>query len=421
MQKVAIGEKFTNYYKSRDFKILESAPLLHPSLPMTFNMSAGLIQLEPIIRGKQKITNKKLVLIQDCFRHFDLNKIGDHHHSSFFQMPGAFEINDFNVRKVLEKIWVFLTDQLMINKDNIWVTTFKGDEIRDFHFKKDQASIDFWEEKGVGERLILYGREHNFWLQGGGFEGAEETRHCGRTSEIFYDLGKNVGCKRKTCKPGCPCGRFMEISNNLFITHFWDWSKEKFFLLKIPVSETVIGLERIAAVVENKKSIYKTYYFRPLMDLVSMKVKSNINQAEKIVNSRIVCDHIKALTFLFSEGAPPPGKNGRERIIRKLIRNLLTRLITLDIDSKDILPLLIDNIIKTYPSNKKLKGAKQKTLDIIYEHETVYRKTINRALRRIKGYLEKAGKEKPTDEDKQYFRQHFGIPIDLQNYFQNHA
>lgn len=412
MKNPKIGDQFLKYYRSKDFKILESAPLLHPSFPMTFNMSAGLLQLDPLLKGKEKVIHPKLAIVQNCFRHFDLDKIGDHHHLSFFQMAGAFELLDFNQRSILEKIWEFLVNHLNINSEQVWVTVFKGEKFRGHMFEKDKESLKFWKKQLPQDRIIEYGSEHNFWQQAGGFSDNENTKLCGVTTEIFYDLGKPVGCKQKGCKPGCSCGRFLEISNNLFIKHFWDPFKQEFMLLKIPATETVIGVERVAAVVEEKNSVFETAYCKPLMESVLEK-----NKDGNIEYARIICDHIKALVFLFSEGAPPPGRNGRERIVRKLIRNLLTKLILMQIEGKEVLPILIDKIISIYPDNQELKQAKDKTLGIIYNHEKVYLKTLASAKRRIAGYLKKAGKDKPTKKDQEYFREHFGIPIELQSFY----
>ena len=420
MKNVKIGEGFLEYYRSKGFEILESAPMVHPSFPMTFNMSAGLLQLDPLLKGKEKIVNPKMAVLQNCFRHFDLDKIGDPHHLSFFKMAGAFELVKFEPQSILERIWQFLTEELGIDKNRVWVTVFQGEETHGHLFEKDEESLKFWRDHLPGERIILYGSDHNFWQQAGGFEDTGGVKLCGPSTEVFYDLGGGVGCQQKDCRPGCPCGRFLEISNNLFIRHSFDAQKQELSLLAVPAVETVIGVERVAAVVEGKPSVYETVYYAPLMRLVLGMAKARMSEDEKIKNARIVCDHTKALLFLFSEGAPSPGRRdgGRPRIVLKLVRGLLTKLILLRIDSSEILPKLMDAVVAIYPENPKLQESKDKALEIIYEHEKVYRKTLERAQRRIAGYLKKAGRKEPTAEDREYFREYFGIPLELQDFYQ---
>ena len=406
-----IGERFIEYYRSKGFLILESAPMVHPSFPMTFNMSAGLLQLDPLLKGEEKITNPNMAVLQNCFRHFDLDKIGDPHHLSFFQMAGAFELVKFEPQSILKKIWHFLTEELSIDKNRVWATVFQGEEMHGHFFEKDEESLEFWHSQLPKERTVLYGSDHNFWQQAGGFEDTGGVKLCGPSTEVFYDLGEGVGCQERGCKPGCPCGRFLEISNNLFIRHSFDAQKQELSLLEIPAVETVIGAERVAAVIEGKTSVYETVYHAPLMKLVG---------DGEIKNVRVVCDHTKALLFLFSEGAPPPGRRngGRPRIVLKLVRGLLTKLILLQIDSSEILPKLMEAVVSTYPENPKLEESKDEALEIIYEHEKVYRKTLERAKRRIAGHLEKAGRKEPTAEDREHFREYFGIPLELQRFYQ---
>jgi len=417
MSSLKVGERFLEYYRSKGFEILDSAPMLHPSFPMTFNMSAGLLQLDPLLKGKEKITNPNMAVLQNCFRHFDLDKIGDHHHLSFFQMAGAFELVKFEPQSILQKIWQFMTDELGIDKNRLWATVFRGEEVHGHSFEKDEESLEFWQSQLPPERILQHGSEHNFWQQAGGFEDVGNEKLCGPSTEIFYDLGESVGCQQKDCRPGCPCGRFLEISNNLFIRHSFDPQKHSLSLLKIPAVETVIGAERVAAVVEGKQSVYETGYYAPLMKIVLETAKADLPEPEKIKNARVVCDHAKALLFLFSEGAPPPGKNGRRQIVRKLIRNLSTSLILLRVKSTEILPHLSSSVLTIYPDNRKLEAARNKTLQITYDHEKIYLEALERAKRRIEGYLQRVGREKPTKEDQIYFQRTFGIPTELQKIY----
>lgn len=152
-----VKKEWINYYRSLGYSILQSAPLIHPLFPMSFNMSAGLVQLDPLIRGKEKVNLLKQCVIQKCFRYFDLDKIGDDTHLSFFEMAGAFEIGKFEDKKTIEGLYVFLTNILGINPEKLFITAFDQDQITDKKIVLNSRLKDYLTSL-VGERLI-YGTQ----------------------------------------------------------------------------------------------------------------------------------------------------------------------------------------------------------------------------------------------------------------------
>ena len=210
-----VKKEWTNYYRSLGYSLLQSAPLIHPLFPMSFNMSAGLVQLDPLIRGKKKIDLLKQCVIQKCFRYFDLDKIGDDTHLSFFEMAGAFEIGKFEDKETIERLYFFLTNILGINPEKLFITSFDQDQIANKKIVLDSHLKDFLTSL-VGERVIYGSEESNFWKQGGGAVFMDNMRLCGPSIEFFYDLGKK-DCTNNKCNPFCSCGRFIEISNTLLI------------------------------------------------------------------------------------------------------------------------------------------------------------------------------------------------------------
>lgn len=164
-----ITNKFLSYYQSNGAEKLDSAPLIHPLFPMSFNMSAGLVQLDPLLRSKKMINNKKMAVVQKCFRHFDIKNITDISHLSFFEMGGYFEVGELNKKEAVSLIYNFLVNELKIDLNKLWVTVFAGDEVYDHKFPKDDDVIKIWEGLLPNKNhIISFGKENNYWVQGGG-------------------------------------------------------------------------------------------------------------------------------------------------------------------------------------------------------------------------------------------------------------
>lgn len=366
-------------------------------------MSAGMVQLDERIRSTEKIQSEKECVVQKCVRYFDINNVGDVNHLSFFEMAGAFEIGDFKETKTIFNLWEYLTEFLKLNKENLWVSVFKKEEIVFLPNELNNELTLFFDHR------VVYGdKKTNFWHQGGGVSFKDNMRLCGPQVEFFYDFGlKN--CQNKNCNPFCSCGRFLELSNVIFIKYYIDLNQEpKLKELKNPATEAVIGLERLLQIYENKNSIFETTLFYPLI-----KVFGNLNLNEDI---KIIADHIKSLTFILSEQEILPGKSDRNRIIRTLIRNLLTSFYVLKLSPQEYLPRLIDAIFEIYASvYPEITGAKNTVLKIIYDHEVKYKKTLEVAKRKIQKYIKENNIQQVTPENKKYFWEKFGISPKLVN------
>jgi alanyl-tRNA synthetase len=404
-----IRNEWISFYKSLGYASIKSAPLIHPLFPLSFNMSAGLVQLDPLIRGKQKIDLLKQCVIQKCFRYFDLDKIGDDTHLSFFEMAGAFEIGKFEDKETIERLYFFLTNILGINPEKLFITSFDQDQIANKKIVLDSHLKDFLTSL-VGKRVIYGSEETNFWKQGGGAVFMDNMRLCGPSIEFFYDLGKK-DCTNDKCNPFCSCGRFIEISNILLIKHYIDHNQAPEIKDLInPATEVVIGVERLSQIIENKKNVFQTSSFEPLINILSLA-------ADKI-DVRIIVDHIKSLCFILSEEKIYPGKNGRNRIIRTLIRNLLTSFYLLNLPVEKYLSILIDEVIALYIDEyPEINNAKNNVLEIVSEHKIVFDKTIEKAKRKINDYIVKNHITKIGNSEKEYFKLHFGLSSKLTDYF----
>ena len=199
-----------NYYKNAGYKEVPHDPLVHEAFPTSFNMSAGLVQLDPRIRSKNIMPKHEEVIVQQCVRNFDIAKVGDESHLSFFEMAGAFQVAEYDKKQTVLLIWNFLVDELGLNPDKLWGTVFGWDEVEGRTIELNESVLELVKEI-TNDKTIIGNKESNLWQQGGGAELTDNKRLCGPQVEFFYDLGEVAGCKDPTCSPLCKCGRFLEI------------------------------------------------------------------------------------------------------------------------------------------------------------------------------------------------------------------
>jgi alanyl-tRNA synthetase len=335
-----ICQKFVEYYQNLGFQLLPRAPMMHPSIPLSFVMSAGLVQVETSLANSKDRSGDKFVLVQDCFRHFDLNSIGsDNIHLSLFEMPGAFVFGNNGQQQIIAWMWELVTEILGIDPQRIWISYFGGDTVHNQALPKDELTYQTWRKIGIPEdRLIGLGVKHNYWIQGNGSQnGNSHLRKCGPNTELFYDLGQDQSCA-PDCRPGCRCGRFIEFANSLFILYNFRPETNALTPMEDPYNETVIGTERVAMLLQDAPSVFDTQDYCRIIETIHQFV-TNANVPNDVMreSEHVIADHLRALYVLVSDGAPPPGKNGRERIVKLLIRGVLTRQILLGITAPEFL------------------------------------------------------------------------------------
>lgn len=385
-----IRRRFVDYYKELGFCLLPRAPMLHPSIPMSFVMSAGLVQVETSLAQAEKRPGDQYVLVQECFRHFDLDKVATNDvHLSLFEMPGAFVFGPNGKVDTIRRMWALATSVLSMDKGRIWVSYFKGGRVLNEHVPSDNATRQAWLDLGVPEtRIVGLGADDNYWIQGGGIDGMETPRKAGPNTELFYDRGPGLACG-SDCRPGCRCGRFVEFSNSLFICREQDVPSGSLRPLEEPFAETVIGTERVAMILQKVPSVFDTTSYRPIIEAIHSFVQVPELPESLITESkRVIADHLKALYVLFVDGAPPPGKNGRERIIKLLIRGVVTRQILLNIQAHEFVPTLLDCISQTVHSSVQTTPADENRMISYFSCESQrFLKTIDRGYRHLERFL----------------------------------
>lgn len=386
-----IRSAFVNFYNDLGFQLLPPAPMLHPSIPMSFVMSAGLVQVETSLAKAKNRSGNKFVLVQNCFRHFDLKSVGtDDVHLSLFEMPGAFVFGKDGKQDTISNMWHLATEELGIDPERIWATYFKGNFLGSLELPKDELAYNTWLELALPkERLIGLDLDNNYWVQGNGVQNNGYLfRNCGSYTELFYDRGAALACG-VNCKPGCGCVRFIEFANSLFISHEYNPLTQTLIPLENPFHETVIGTERVSMILQGVESVFDTQPYRITLNRIESYVGNNDLPAAIAKESLcVIVDHFRALYFLVADGAPPPGKNGRSRIVKLLIRGVITRQVILGISSTDFLPMVINLVVKTFADSTQFDFETGQKIELYFEKESQrYYKTIKRGEGKIRRLL----------------------------------
>src|SRR3989337_1735203 len=225
-------------------------------------------------------------------------------HHTFFEMLGNFSFGDYFKEEAIVLAWEFMTKELHIEPKGLWVTVFQ----------EDDEAAGLWEKKtGLPKnRIVRMGEKDNFWAMG-------DVGPCGPCSEIIIDQGKDVGCGRPDCAVGCDCDRFLELWNLVFMQYNKDM-KGKLTPLPKPSIDTGMGLERLTAVLQGKKSNYDTDLFMPIIDLIEELSGKSCSENEGYDTSiKAIADHSRAVTFLITDGILPSNE-GRGYVLRRILR-----------------------------------------------------------------------------------------------------
>ncbi len=407
MDSIEIRKKFVDFYNELGYQTLSRASMLHPSTPMSFVMSAGLAQIETSLAQAENREGDQFVLVQECFRHFDLDRVGtDDIHLSFFEMPGAFVFGSNGKTRTVQRMWDLATSVLGIDKNRIWVSYFSGGEVLGSRLSADHETQQAWVRLGLPPaRIVALGPEDNYWIQGTGIDGRMAPRKCGPNTELFYDKGAARACG-PDCRPGCKCGRFVEFSNSLFIHNRLGEQNKRIHPISEPFTETVIGTERVAMILQDTRSVFEIKGYRSLMCRIESFVQAeDVPERLWMSSQRVIADHLKALYFLVADGAPEPGKNGRERIVKLLIRGIVTRQRILQIASDRFLPTVLRAISET--PDAEVEARVQAYFSI---ESRRFLKTVQRASRHLERLLQHNAGHTLSGEQIVELEKNWGLP-----------
>jgi alanyl-tRNA synthetase len=394
MTSADIRQRFLNFFKERDHKVLPSSSLIPFGDPTLLFTSAGMVQFKPYFLGQAKPPYPRTTTCQKVFRSVDIDLVGhDGHHLTFFEMLGNFSFGDYFKEKAIPYAWEFLTKELKLEKERLWAGIHNNDD----------ESFEIWKKTGIPpERIRRFGDEYNFWAAG-------PTGPCGPDSEIHYDWGEEYGCGRPDCGPNCEhCDRFLEIWNLVFIT----WNRDESGV-RMPLAnkgiDTGMGLERITSVVSHKRSLFDTDPFQPLTQHFAEEAgKPYGSKPETDVSYRVLADHARGSTTLLADGVVP-ANDGRGYVLRRLIRRAMVHARRLGpaVHLSSGVPIVARLLGDVYP---EVRTQMERIAEVIRSEEKRFDVALRQGIERLQPLLER-GTLNP--EEVFYLHDTLGFPIEL--------
>jgi alanyl-tRNA synthetase len=313
-----IRERYLSFFEERGHTRIPSASLV-PSAhdPSALLTVAGMHPLKPYFLGQEEPPAKRLTSAQKCFRTVDIDNVGNTtRHLTFFEMLGNFSFGDYFKREAIEFAWELSREVFGLNERDIWVTVFAGDDA--LGLGPDEEAIAFWREVGVPrERIAECPREENFWQAG-------PTGPCGPSSELYLDRGLQFGTAADL--PGGDNERFLEFWNLVFTQYDLGKGEDgKSTLTNLPANniDTGLGLNRMAAILQGKESVFETDQFQPLIDLGEELSGRRYGEDPTVDRAlRILADHGRAMTFLVADGVVPSNED-RGYVLRRVMRRAI--------------------------------------------------------------------------------------------------
>ncbi|AKL97490.1 alanine--tRNA ligase [Endomicrobium proavitum] len=299
-----IRAEFLDFFKEQGCKTVPSDSLIPSGDKTLLFTSAGMVQFKQHFLGQSNDTFTRAASCQKCFRTSDIENVGiTSRHLTFFEMLGNFSFGDYFKKEAIAWAYEFLTKNMSLPKDKLYFTVYKDD---------DEAA-EIWKKLVPFDRIIKMGEDTNFWNMG-------DTGPCGPCSEILIDLGEDMSCGKPDCGPACSCDRHLEIWNLVF-TQFDKQPDGSLKPLPRKNIDTGMGLERIVAAANGKKSIFETDLFMPIIENAAdiLKIKA---EGKNISKLRMIADHSRAVTFLISDGVLPSNE-GRGYVLRRILRRAL--------------------------------------------------------------------------------------------------
>ena len=395
-----IRQLFLKFFQSKGHEIIPSSSLIPHGDPTLLLTTAGMVQIKPYFLGLEKPPSLRLASCQKCFRTTDIDSVGDGTHLTFFEMLGNFSVGDYFKREVIPWAWEFVIQYLKLPEERLWVTIYLDDD----------EAFDYWRQVGVpAERILRFGEKDNFWGPAG------DSGPCGPCSEIHYDLGEEVGCGRPGCKPNCDCGRFSEIWNLVFTQYNQSPDGSRTPLPK-PNIDTGMGLERVAAAVQGKSSVYETDLFSPIVQRICHLAGKYYGDNDSIDRAiRIIAEHGRGIPFLIADGVLPSNE-GRGYVLRRVLRraSLFGRRLGLDKPFlSDIAEVVLDKMGHIYP---ELTANRSLISGVIKAEEEKFISTLDTGLSLVEGLVEetlKCGKELLPGEQVFMLYDTYGFPREL--------
>ncbi len=381
-----VRKRYLDFFAKRGHTVIPSAPIVPENDPTTLFTSSGMQPLVPYLLGEPHPEGTRLVNSQLSFRAGDIEEVGDNRHTTFFEMLGNWSLGDYFKKEQLPWVHEFLTEELKLPKERLWVTCFSGDET--LGLPKDTEAAEIWKKIGMPEEKILfYDAKKNWWSRSGVPANMPAGEPGGPDSEIFYeftDIAHNPAFGEE-CHPNCDCGRFMEIGNSVFMEYIKNADGS---FGKLPKQNVDFGggLERLAAATRDNPDVFLIDVFDAPREVLEKRSGKKYGDDKATRSFRIILDHIRAASRIFEAGVRPSNTE-QGYVLRRLIRRAIREADRLGIK---------DSILGEVAGGYVVEFGQE---------EDQFRKTLAHGMRE----LEKMGK----DVDAFMLFTTYGFPIEL--------
>ena len=402
-----IRERYLSFFEEREHLRVPSAPLVPASYdPSVLLTTAGMQPFKPYFRGEEEPPARRLTSCQKCFRTTDIENVGlTARHMTFFEMLGNFSIGDYFKREAIELAWTLATEHFGFDPELVWPTVFGGDA--ELGLEEDAEAVEHWRAIGVpDERIVRLGRDDNFWQSG-------PTGPCGPCSELYLDRGVDFGGPDD--RPGDDSERFLEFWNLVFMQYELHSDGS---LTELPQRniDTGLGLDRMAAILQDVPSVYETDHVRPLIELGErLSGRRYGDDAATTRALRVLADHGRAAAFLIADGVVPSNEE-RGYILRRILRRAIQQGRVLGLE-QGFLPGLCDVVVDAMGD---VYGELRAERDAIRRWTAAEEEGFGRTLvqgERLLGELVEAARARGESEiaAEDAFRLHdtFGFPFEL--------
>ncbi len=425
-----VRKKYLDFFAAKQHAIISSARLVPENDPTTLFTGSGMQPMISYLLGQKHPEGVRIADSQKCLRVQDIDDIGDNRHTTFFEMLGNWSLGDYFKQEQIPWMFEFLTSELGLDPNRIYVTVFAGNDA--IGIPKDTESAELWKkcfaEKNIdaklvdnpeqdgmqGGRIFSYGEKKNWWSRAGVPENMPVGEPGGPDTEMFWDFSPNDESlhtsspyKDKPCHVNCDCGRFMEIGNNVFMQYI----KTDTGFQELPQRNVDFGggLERLTAAIMDTPDVFTIDIFAPLIATLE-KVSGKQYEGADIQYFRIICDHIRAVTFLISDGVVPDKKD-QGYFARRLLRRAVRFGRFLEIEKpflSELAASVIDSYKDAYPN---LDERKEIILSEIAKEESKFLATLKSGLQKIQHVLSNTGNITGQQAFELYST--YGFPIEM--------
>jgi len=409
MNAAEIRERYLSFFEQREHLRVASAPLVPASYdPSVLLTTAGMQPFMPYFRGEEEPPSRRLTSCQKCFRTTDIENVGlTARHLTFFEMLGNFSVGDYFKQTAIELAWALSTnaDGFGFDPERIWVSVFGGDE--QLGLGPDEEAIECWRSVGFPEqRIIALGREDNFWQPG-------PTGPCGPCSELYLDRGPEFGGEDE--RPGDDSERFLEYWNLVFTQYELHGDAP---LTPLPQRniDTGLGLDRLAAILQDVPSVYETEHFKPLIAFGEQRSGRRYGQDLPTTRAlRVLADHGRAAAFLLADGVVPSNE-GRGYVLRRILRRAIQQGRVLGLDQEllpDLCAVAVQGMGDAYP---ELRAEADTIARWAAAEEAGFGRTLaqgERLLTDLVARAQAAGSQEVPAEDAFRLHDTYGFPFEL--------